>query len=82
MSGAAIDELSLVRKEGARKLTYRYSWFAGAPLREGKDALVAKRARKRFFEHIRTITAYLVFPDWPTLMVGTALIRAVNPGNS
>lgn len=28
----------------------------------------AKRARKRFFEHIRTITAYLVFPDWMTLM--------------
>jgi hypothetical protein len=23
----------------------------------------AKRGRKRFFEHIRTITAYLVFPD-------------------
>ena len=21
-----------------------------------------------FFEHIRTITAYLVFPDWSTLM--------------
>jgi Transposase DDE domain len=28
----------------------------------------AKRARKRLFEHIRTITAYLVFPDWRTLM--------------
>ncbi len=32
------------------------------------DARVAKRARKRFFEHIRTITAYLIFPDWQTLM--------------
>jgi hypothetical protein len=28
----------------------------------------AKRARKRFFEHMRTITAYLVFPDWRTLI--------------
>jgi hypothetical protein len=28
----------------------------------------AKRARKRLFEHIRTITAYLVFPSWQTLM--------------
>jgi hypothetical protein len=28
----------------------------------------AKRARKRFFEHMRTITAYLVFPNWRTLM--------------
>jgi len=32
------------------------------------DARTAKRARARFFEHIRTITAYLVFPDWATLM--------------
>ena len=28
----------------------------------------AKRARKRFFEHIRTITAYLVFPTWQNLL--------------
>jgi hypothetical protein len=28
----------------------------------------AKRARKRFFEHIPTITAYLVFPGWESLM--------------
>ncbi len=32
------------------------------------DARAAKRARTRFFEHIRTITAYLVFPNWQTLM--------------
>lgn len=32
------------------------------------NARTAKRARKRFFEHIRTITAYLVFPNWKTLM--------------
>jgi hypothetical protein len=37
----------------------------------------AKRARKRFFEHIRTITAYLVFPGWRTLM--TTLIDSKPP---
>jgi hypothetical protein len=37
----------------------------------------AKRARKRFFEHIRTITAYLVFPNWQTLM--TTLIKSRPP---
>ena len=31
-------------------------------------AWAAKRARKRFFEHVRTTTAYLVFPGWQTLM--------------
>jgi hypothetical protein len=37
----------------------------------------AKRARKRFFEHIRTITAYLVFPNWDTMM--TTLIKSKPP---
>jgi len=32
------------------------------------DARTAKRARTRFFEHLRTKTAYMVFPDWATLM--------------
>ena len=41
------------------------------------EARKAKRARKRFFEHIRTITAYLVFPDWRTLM--TTLINSKPP---
>lgn len=178
MNGATLGEVALARKEGAKKLTYRYRWFSGAPLRDGKDALnvnwigvtirdakgkatydgafvtslevsrdnvaeiaacararwkienesfnilknngyhlehnfghgkqnlamlfaamnllafgmhtvcdcleglwvearEAKRARKRFFEHIRTITAYLVFPDWRTLM--TTLINSKPP---
>jgi len=178
MNGAACDELSIPRKEGGKRLTYRYRWFSKAPLRDGKDALIvnwigvticdakgkatydgafvtslevsrenvaeiaacararwkienesfnilknngyhlehnfghgkqnlamlfaamnllafamhtvcdcledlwveareAKRARKRFFEHIRTITAYLVFPDWRTLM--TTLINSKPP---
>ena len=39
MNGAEIEEMSVTRKEGGKKLTYRYRWFKGAPLREGKDAL-------------------------------------------
>ena len=178
MSGVEIDEMSVTRKEGRKKLTYRYRWFKAAPLREGKDALdvnwigltlldatgkptydgawvtsltvghenvaeiaacararwkienetfnvlknngyhlehnfghgkqhlamtfaalnllafaihtvcdsveklwiaarKAKRSRARFFEHIRTITDYLVFPDWKTLM--TTLIQSKPP---
>ena len=178
MQGAEIEELCATRKEGAKKLSYRWRWFSGAPLRDGKDALAvnwigltitdskgkvtydgafvtslavarenvaeiaacararwkienetfnilknngyhlehnfghgkqhlamtfaamnllafafhtacdclealwiraraAKRARHRFFEHIRTITAYLVFPDWQTLM--TTLIQSKPP---
>ena len=43
------------------------------------DARTAKRARTRFFEHIRTITAYLIFPDWRTLM--QTLIDSKPPPN-
>ena len=178
MAGARIEESTLTRKVGGKKLTYRHRWFCGAPLREGKDALSvnwigltifdakgkatyenayvtslpvsketvaeiaacararwkvenetfnvlknngyhlehnfghgkqnlaktfaamnllafafhticdcleaawtqareAKRARKRFFQHIATITAYLVFPDWDTLM--ETLIKSKPP---
>ena len=178
MKGAEREEFSITRQEAGKRLTHRYRWFAGAPLHEGKDALIvnwlgvtisnangkvtydgafvtslevrrenvteiaacararwkienetfnvlknngyhlehnfghgkenlamtfatmnllafafhtvcdcleelwtaaraAKRARRRFFEHIRTITAYLVFPDWDTLM--TTLIKSKPP---
>jgi hypothetical protein len=43
------------------------------------EARAAKRARTRFFEHLRTITAYLVFPDWQTLM--RTLIDSKPPPN-
>jgi hypothetical protein len=33
-----------------------------------QQAREAKGARSRFFEHIRTISAYLVFPSWESLM--------------
>jgi len=47
--------------------------FAIHTVRDGLEdpwikARDAKRARKRFFEHVRTITAYLVFRDWETLI--------------
>ena len=32
------------------------------------SARTAKRARVRFFEHVRTLSAYLVFPSWKILM--------------
>ena len=169
MQGAEFDEHAVTQKTNGKRLTYRFRWFEGAPLRDGHDARLvnwvgvtitdvrgrvtynsafvtslpvardsvaeivacararwkienesfnvlksngyhlehnfghgkqnlammfaamnllafalhtvcdgleplwtaartAKQARTRFFEHIRTITAYLVFPNWTTLM--------------
>ncbi len=33
-----------------------------------RNALAARGARYRFFEHLRTITAYIVFDDWTHLL--------------
>ena len=42
-----------------------------------KAARAAKGSRKRFFEHIRTLTVYLVFPSWNDLL--DTLISAKPP---
>ena len=169
MQGAEFDEHAVTQKTNGKRLTYRFRWFEGAPLRDAHDALLvncvgvtianakghvtynsafvtslpvtrdtvaeivacararwkienegfnvlksngyhlehnfghgkqnlammfaamnllafalhtvcdgleqlwaaartAKQARARFFEHIRTITAYFVFPNWTALM--------------
>jgi hypothetical protein len=34
----------------------------------GRAAVVAKGATYRFFEHLRTITIYVVFQDWAHLL--------------
>jgi len=41
------------------------------------EARTILRARHRLFEHVRSITAYLVFPSWQSLM--TTLITGVPP---
>jgi len=43
------------------------------------NARTAKRARTRFFEHIRTITAYLVFPNWTTLHADPDRLKTAAP---
>src|ERR1700738_237547 len=44
-----------------------------------RTALAARGARYRFFEHLRTITAYIVFHDWPHLLQSIADPKARPP---
>jgi hypothetical protein len=37
-----------------------------------RAAVIARGPTYRFFEHLRTITAYVVFPDWPHLLQSIA----------
>src|SRR6266446_4776530 len=46
MNGAEPNEMSVARKQGRQKLTFRYRWFTAAPLREGKDALIRQLDRR------------------------------------
>ena len=43
-----------------------------------RNAMVARGARYRFFEHLRTITAYVVFLNWEQLL-GSITDAAIRP---
>ncbi len=42
------------------------------------EAMAARKANYRFFEHLRTITAYVVFHDWEQLL-GSITDAAIRP---
>lgn len=44
-----------------------------------RTAMAAKGARYHFFEHLRTITAYIVFDDWSDLLLSIADPKARSP---
>jgi len=44
-----------------------------------RNAVAARGASYRFFEHLRTITAYIVFPDWHSLLTAIADPKARPP---
>jgi hypothetical protein len=40
MQGATLDEHAVTQKTNGKRLTYRFRWFEGAPLRDGQDAML------------------------------------------
>jgi hypothetical protein len=44
-----------------------------------RTAVAARGDRYRFFKHLRTITAYIVFPDWQSLLAAIADLKARPP---
>jgi hypothetical protein len=49
-------------------LTFAYHTVAALAVSAWRAAVVAKGATYRFFEHLRTITTYVVFQDWGHLL--------------
>ena len=58
-------------------LAFAYHTVASLAVLAWREAVAAKGATYRFFEHLRTITAYVVFQDWPHLLrsIAEAAIR-------
>jgi hypothetical protein len=58
-------------------LAFAYHTLASLAVSAWRAAVAAKGATYRFFEHLRTITAYVVFQDWPHLLnsIAAAAIR-------
>src|SRR3954447_22402034 len=40
LQGATLDEHTATQKANGKRLTSRFRWFAGAPLRDGQDAML------------------------------------------
>jgi hypothetical protein len=58
-------------------LAFAYHTVASLAVLAWRAAVAAKGATYRFFEHLRTITAYVVFQDWTHLLesIAAAAIR-------
>jgi hypothetical protein len=49
-------------------LAYAFHTICDIAEAQWRTARQAKNSRSRFFVHVHTITAYLIFPDWDTLL--------------
>jgi len=49
-------------------LAFAFHTVANLCVRAWSTAVAARGAKYRFFEHLRTITAYIVFPSWQALL--------------
>ena len=58
-------------------LAFAYNTAASLAVAAWRVAVAATGATYRFFEHLRTITTYVVFQDWPHLLrsIGDGAIR-------
>lgn len=60
-------------------LAFAFHTAANLGVLAWRTAMAARGARYRFFEHLRTITAYIVFSDWDTLLGAIANPKSVRP---
>ncbi|MHB1952092.1 MAG: ISNCY family transposase [Acidiferrobacteraceae bacterium] len=58
-------------------LAFAYHTAAFLGVLAWRDAVLARGPKYRFFEHLRTVTTYVVFQDWPHLLrsIAAAAIR-------
>jgi len=59
-------------------LAFAFHTAAYLAVLEWRAAVIARGPTYRFFEHLRTITAYVVFRDWPHLLQ-SIIVVAIRP---
>src|SRR3954469_23968333 len=60
-------------------LAFAFHTVANLCVLAWRTAVATRGAKYRFFEHLRTITAYIVFPNWYSLLTAIADPRAQPP---
>ncbi|WP_295445584.1 ISNCY family transposase [uncultured Thiodictyon sp.] len=60
-------------------MAFAFHTIANLTVLAWREAVAARGATYEFFQHLRTITVYIVFPDWPTLLHTIAHPKARPP---
>ena len=60
-------------------LAFAFHTVANLCVLAWRTAVATRGAKYRFFEHLRTITAYIVFPNWHSLLTAIADPKAQPP---
>lgn len=56
IKGASLKEHSHIERKGKKRLTFRYQWIEGVPLRDGKDALYVDWIAVRIMDETGKVT--------------------------
>jgi hypothetical protein len=77
--GAGLSHRHLSQSRGPSQLAFAFHTVANLCVLAWRTAVATRGAKYRFFEHLRTITAYIVFPNWHSLLTAIADPKAQPP---
>jgi hypothetical protein len=60
-------------------LAFAFHTVATLSVLAWRNAIAARGTKRDFFQHLRTVTAYIIFADWPVLLLAITDPKARSP---